>query len=212
VKKFSVLLAAPVVCALAILLTFGLVFTSCGSGDDDGGATGGLSFSGEQVYLPDGSLFTGDMTITSNLGVDGQITGGKLSFSIGDPSPALLDKGFFGDAESMFDNFTVSPNDTQGILLDFGEDYLVKQNEVTSETSTDRETITYVYVDRNCTMTGTGKTGTMEGFSFTTTNMNISLKEGWNAICSNEKISMENMTATFSFKGGDSSSCKWTLR
>jgi hypothetical protein len=61
-------------------------------------------------------------------------------------------------------------------------------------------------------MTGTGKTGTMEGFSITTTNMNISFKEGWNALYSNEKISMENKTLALSYKGGDSSNCKWTLR
>ena len=205
--------------ALALVLTF----AGCGGDDGDGGGGGSgsnLSISGQQVYETNGILTTeynGDLPVNSNVGGNGSITEGKLTFSVGRPntlSPleSVMTSGEFGN---IFSYFEFSPNGTQGIVLSLttGAGDLSKVNRsVNTSMAVSVDMIYYAYVDRDCTITGEGRTASISGYTVTYPNTTLNLKTGWNAIAVKVVLtSISSKTGTASFSVGDSSSCKWTL-
>jgi len=90
--------------------------------------------------------------------------------------------------------------------LAFDNTELVKRNNVISKTSSTNELIFYLYVDRDCTVTGTGKT---DSTYIKASNINLKLKKGWNAI--NMVSQTTGGGATAAVKTGDLSSRKWVL-
>jgi len=214
---------------IAIVAVIGFSFAACGGddGDDSGGSAAlgdNLSLSG-QVYTREIDLKTEDYkfepykglnkTFISNVGGSGSITNGRMSFNVGAPSPGLLeDFTISDDHDGIGANYTnpkIVPSDVKAIDLDFIDIDLDKSYlSVNLKTSaTTMEGVTYLYVDRNCTVSATGKTVTEDNLKVTYQNINLNLKKGWNVV--NIRITTTKTTGSFSYRTGDLSSCKWVL-
>ena len=197
---------------------------SGGGGIGPGGSLGNnLTLSG-QVYIQEINYntmnykytpYTGpNKTFTSEVGGTGSITGGKMSFSTGVPSDDILEP-FKLNNDDEFDAYSdarVVPNDTRGADLDFEGISLEKTyiNIIDIETySMTSEMVYYTYVDKDCTITATGGTQTIEGKRVTIPNLNLNLKKGWNAV--NMKIDYTATTGTVAISTGDLASAKWVL-
>jgi len=210
-----------------------------GSGSGSGGGSGGL---GESLSLS-GSVYTQEInvdaimsggsmyeykpykgsnkTFTSNVGGNGSINNGKMSFSVGAPNASLLepvrveaDTGYGGT--DIYSNMKVSPSDTRGVGLDFEGLFLMKENlnmkmntNNPTVASITMEMVVYIYVDRECAITAKGGTATENGAKVTASDLNIKLKKGWNAV--NAKVNGSLTNLSFSMNTGDLSSCKWVF-
>jgi len=225
---------------LALAFTF-----SCSSGGDDddgiGGGSGGGGGSGSlgnnltlsgQVYTQELDFetmkikyvpYTGpNIPFTSNTDGTGSINGGKMSFSTGVPDASILEPfGDIDDDESdIYPDAAVQPSDTRGINLEF--DIGLNKQSTNMDVSTGSMTIevegvSYIYVDRDCTITAAGETITEDGVKYTYQKLNLRLKKGWNTI--NMKMDVkttststsQSQTIAVSMNTGDLSSCKWVL-
>ena len=197
---------------------------------DEGGGGGGSAFLGETLKLS-GQVwtvsmgetgitwieFTGTTTVTAYsyddetktnvaLGATGTITGGQLSIEIG--VPTNLESGNFSEYESggYWTNFKVSDTNvkTASLGLETATGFSLTRVQGTfSAESMSQDSASYIYVDRNVTITGKGGTqtstcncdeygGTCEcdedgdpcdcGGKTTVKDLNLNLKKGWNAI------------------------------
>jgi len=203
---------------------------------------------GEQVYTvtyEDNTVkytaYTGNLTLNDGMGETATITGGKFSYTFGTPdyfySWVDLSNYYF----SSYDDVNATNEDVQAyIIYDFYnyEDHgdntytsysLYRENQVnnigtTSGTST-YEQVMYVYVDRDVTITGKGKTDpyTYEDVTYTykTTDFRLELKKGWNTVYtkntssatypSNHPENATNVTSTETMSISNPSSLKWVL-
>ncbi|MDR1858507.1 MAG: hypothetical protein LBQ69_03470 [Treponema sp.] len=195
-----------------IALAAVIVFPTAGCDDgsrDSGGGSGNLgntlNLSG-RVYLmeEDETGFTfrnytgGNLTVSSSGGGSGAVTNGNLNFSIG--TPAGVDTiDLFEDLPNFdyheYENLT--PGTARGVVL-YGLDIvgspvyggLAKGGAAYSQRnngySLTSEWVSYVYVENDVTISGTGRTETYERGTFTytdtTRNFNLALKAGWNAV------------------------------
>ena len=175
------------------MLVFGLVFSGCKSGDDNNSGSAQLNFSNEQVYEVVGveelGQYTGSATVTSNQGVSGSITNGKLSFTIGVPAylSSLEDAGGLDIPPGT----SVNPSNVLIANLELRLDngaYLVKTDGAMTATSYTQEDIEYMYVNMNCTVTIPAMPE--QGLSATT----LQFKEGWNALNTIITVSDEGFT------------------
>jgi len=191
-----------------------------GPGDGD---TSVLNLNGQVWTRSSGNYvhFNGNRSITStgfwapdgvgyiNIGGSGSIVNGKLNFSIGTPSQLVSIQNFiFGDfrPNNIFDNFNISSADAKFAQF---EQILVSGGSLQRWGGDDNSSdgVYYIYVDRNVTLTGTGKT---VGSLFITKNLNLNLKTGWNAITYKDETS-ENNPHTITISTGDSSHARWVL-
>ena len=181
--------------------------------------------------------FTGNLELEDELGGSGAITNGMLNYSIGRPAASYLlpivDELDWGED---YNNFTISNEDTKIARIsnlrikDSDSFYDVRKSNSTVSLSSSNYTdawegVNYYYVDSDVTISGTGKTQTWEEDDFketyTTTNINLALKAGWNAVHSRENWSV-TFTGSFdddwtSVTGTESMSLanptiRWALR
>jgi len=199
---------------ITLAAVIGFFTAACGDGGDGGDSGGGgSSFLGDtlelsgQVYLQEYTetsityqSFDNDLTIPNLYGGSGKIKNGKLSYTIGIPTNLeILDvnKDFgYGDDNDV----TISNQNVRGLFFE-GFDlndstyyYLHKSNVIGSSNSKGYsrtgEYVNYVYVDRDVTISGKGKTRTDDytadgvnySSSYTTKNFSLALKAGWNAV------------------------------
>jgi len=198
---------------LVPVLVMALAMSVCKS-DDDGGIGDNLKFSDEQIFTADGSRYTGDITtFTSTAGGNGSIKGGKMSFSIGvpgglKPMDAFLAKMDEKIGYSILSRAEYKPGNTQAADLEFTI-RLSKKTDAMSTASKTMENVYYIYVDRDCTVTATGIPPiTYEGVSVPVTNINLSLKKGWNPV---SLVLAATANGTLVIGTGDSDTCKWIL-
>ena len=215
---------------IAIVAVIGFSFAACGGddGDDDGGNGGlgdNLSLSGQVYTMGVDSettdfiynLYTGqNRTFTSNVEGSGSITNGKLSFNAGVPNRNILEP--FEDEDlggtDYYSDVTCNPKDTMGVSLEFSGINLEKNywsyNSDPKNPSATIEGVTYLYVDRNCTVTAKGGTFGEGSGKTTVPNMKLNLKKGWNVV--NVRLTGSDAKgSTFTTRTGDLSSCKWVL-
>jgi len=236
---------------IALAVVIGFFAASCGDGGDSGGGGGGggSAFLGEtltlsgQVYLQkytETSItyqkFNGDLAIDDYYyGGSGEIKKGMFSYTIGTPNHLDtfdIDQSF---NEDNYNDITVSNPNVSGVILSgfsTGDDnysYLSKSNATGSRNSkgfsVTNESVYYVYVDSEVTISGKGKTGTYnhteDGMSYsstyTTKNFSLALKTGWNAVYSKRTGSatitgtVYKVTETEAMSLGNPS-LKWILR
>ena len=204
---------------IALIAVIGFLATACPEDDNGGGPTflgDKLELSG-QVYLAKWnddytSLsyqdFSGNLAIDDNYGGSGEIKNGKLSYSIGVPTNLqTLDftDEYNYDGES-YNNFSVSKSNVKGLIIwlsvDSNDYYGVYKgntayNVQTSSSSRTIESVNYVYVEEDVTVSGSGKTdtgsdtydGVSETWKSTTGNLNLAFKKGWNAVYGKTEIS-----------------------
>jgi len=168
------------------------------------GENGELEITGAQVFLyvrnnQTGAIsytpYKGNMTLKSSWPdeVTATITGGKLSLSLEVPDNLRAIDNLFRSSDYE-GGITASDPTAKGISLYYfwnGNNHLYKGNDTfsgnrTSGTSTG-EDIEYVYMDKDVTISGTGKTTTWEdpvyGTGKTITkNFSLALKKGWNVV------------------------------
>ncbi|MDR1400245.1 MAG: InlB B-repeat-containing protein [Treponema sp.] len=219
--------------------------TSGGNGSDTvtGAGLSTLTLSGQQVYTdtsdvdddyPTYTVYNGSITgITGRaydydanehvaIGGTGSITNGKLSFTIGTPTPvpATLDHVMAGTLE-IFSEVTCSTpiSSVQAALLRLEPPNNSGYYYLDNNTVTEYEAVAvgYFYVDRDITITGTGRTVTQTREGITSTaivpNVTMTLKTGWNVLSIKEaitKTSSTSRTFTYSFSAGDAGG-KWVL-
>ena len=116
--------------------------------------------------------FDGDLTIDDYYGGSGEVKNGKLFYTIGIPTnlETLNVEDYFG---YNYDNVKVSEQNVKGVIfysLDLNDstyDSLHKSNTTLSRNSKGGsmtyESVYYVYVDNNITISGKGKTETNNG-------------------------------------------------
>jgi hypothetical protein len=194
---------------LVMALVFGMMVVGCddGSTDGDGSSTSGsggggkgigakLELSGKvytmirnnkefTVSFPE---YTGNLSIGDNNGGTATITSGRLSYTIETPNNLItcddLQNRLFYD----YDNVTTSVSNASCFILEFfgSNTTLEKANMVLNlgNTSTTQtiESVSYVYVDKDVTITGKGKTDNNGVHTSKTNNFSLALKEGWNAV------------------------------
>ena len=178
--------------------------------------------------------FTGTTTVSAysydsdtdkdiSLGGSGKITSGQLTFEIG--TPTNLELNSFGEftENMMWTNVKISDNKvkTASFSLVTGDNAnLVRSMYSYSGQKMVIEYVNYIYVDRDVTITGKGRTYTTTctcdedgeichcdeygdtcdcgGMNITSSNLNLNLKAGWNAITMNmtESASGEEVSIT----------------
>jgi len=212
-------------------LAFALVLTGCG--DNGNGGDGGqaahfgdtLSLSGQvwvENWTDDGielTQFTGTRAVTAGpLSGTGGITNGQFNFSVASPTAQQLLPivGLVAvlELEYSFDNVQISNTDAAIAALELGvpNGGLWRGYFSFSETATEarwaEDSVTFIFVDHNVTISGRGATRTfpggcrceeVDGDCFceewdgecwcdsppgtrTSSNFNITFREGWNAI------------------------------
>jgi hypothetical protein len=209
---------------LVAVIGFTMTACGGGSGGDGGGGNAflgdKLEISGEQVYTEDYDTnykqYTGSANIHSSIEGNGAITNGKLTYTIETPTSASLSAisdvtedmfGYYDDEDDedvyyYWDNITISDTNVKVYELTL---YTTNYYYVTKANSTYRESgysasgtdeyVGYMYVDKDVTISGKGKTTDDDGVKFTTKNFNLSLKKGWNAVYTKSTWT-ETMTAT----------------
>ena len=226
---------------LAAILGCALIACDSGGGGGGGGSSAigdTLTLSGK-VYTFQISQTTGNITWTEYTGEDrsfakfsanGTITNGNLSFSIGTPPANFLESldDAFSDLSDNYNNLVLSPSSAQAAVIDLFQPtsydwQLAKRNlsisgNANSYTSTE-ESVSYVYVDREVTISGKGKESTYSYGGYgsekvTTRDINITLNPGWNAVTmkteSKGSMSSDNTTSTVTISKGNPS-YRWVL-
>jgi hypothetical protein len=168
--------------------------------------------------------FTADLPIDNThfisiYGGSGEIKNGQFSYTLGTPKtliPLTSSSAitiFYDD--DYYDGVTLSNSTTKGLILTVflvsgSSDYntLAKFNISVSGNSVTMEYVYFVYVDKDLTISGKGKTTDDEDGEFTTKDFKLALKAGWNAIHWKTTGSSEKSTETISL---GNPSLKWVL-
>jgi len=177
-----------------------MVTTGEGPGDNLGYMGETLSFIGQvyggesnkndptKPYNHDAEVYTEGET-----GGKGAITKGKLNFTIG--TPAKLQPLFANEGEemnNMYSNLKLNPGGANSAPLNLwaisqesNNNYVLRKKNTTTNTilqTTITENVEYLYVDRDVTITAKGKEFTDKDISVITSDLNLKLRKGWNAI------------------------------
>ena len=208
---------------IAFIVIIEFSFISCGDdgngGNEGGGGNSGTVYFGQTLnltgqvwtYNVDNNTwakYTGNRVVQSEFGGSGAITNGQLNFTVGIPSPLESITSFIGDA---YTNFNISNLDAECAVLSYlitePPGYIGKgwvENEGYLEAY-------YLYVDRDVTITGKGiKNYVNDGiYSYTTTDINLSFKAGWNVTCQNYNRDNNELIMSASIKNPPN--LRWTL-
>jgi hypothetical protein len=165
-----------------------------------------------------------DYTVTSNLNGTGSITGGKLSFKIPQPAAALLTvpiTDFTADLSTQYDTVTLTPAASTAKYIELrlraGNDDLVNENYSQSISGTSAtitsEGNTYIYLSEDVTIKGKGKSFSSYAGTMKSSDINMSLKKGWNIIYGKEQIKTgeDESSATFTMRD-EKHSLKWVIK
>jgi len=205
---------------IAIAAIIGFSMTACPEEDDGGPVNFGdkLEIKNEQVYTvkysetaaPVYTKFTGDVALVSNeaRGESGEIKGGKLTYTIGAPPTRYLN-GFTymkGDLENLgYTNVGVTNTDVKFYQLEEIEAVSGNRSVYKGENSYklsgttysgSSESVMFIYVDKAVTLTAKGGTFDEDGSKITLKDLNLSLKQGWNALYTKESGSFNINTYT----------------
>ena len=221
---------------LIVILALG--FTGCGNDDSDGDSNflgAQLNITDLPIYNVTegefgnpilGTRFTGSGTVHHGGFVDwggagfisvggmGEITDGLLTFTVGIPTQTRSIQQAFSDLAEGFTNFNISAPDARVAelerILATAEGFNADLQRVWGNDTTD-ERIIYVYADRNVRVTGQGRTVEEQGFTLTTSNLNLDLRTGWNAITHTTTVNFATMVVTQSITQGVAGRTRWVL-
>jgi len=209
---------------IATVAIIALSMTGC-SNDSNGGGGGGTvggSFFGSELRLSGQvSGFTGNRTVSSRLGGSGSITNGQLSFTISTPSALESIGSLFDWLHDYYDNVSFSyagarVGEIQGLTTSgSGNSGQLDRQHATIDAL---YIVTYIFTDRDVTVTGGGRTRTEDcccgPIRITTTNLNLRLRTGWNAVHDRQSFGFIGGVETvgYSMGLGDIPSALWYLR
>jgi hypothetical protein len=171
--------------------------------------------------------FKDDSTVSDyKLTEKGAIRKGWFSMTLVKPN-SLDNFNYFTNFYEDYDNLTVSPSTAKGYKPDFGLSIgKFHHGEVTQISGTranytfTQESVDYLYVDKDVTISGKGKTrtdsGTDDGIPYTdkwtTKDIKLEIKAGWNAIYTKAQgsVSMTETEGTTTLSLGNPN-LKWVL-
>ncbi|MDR2730832.1 MAG: hypothetical protein LBB81_08045 [Treponema sp.] len=165
------------------------------------------------VYWPIG---TDKFNATRILGL-GKIEKGLLSCEVPEPKAGdLMEWADFKFEFSAWNNIACVP-EAKGNYLRFvtsSDEWLNKEKMSGSSDSVWLESIWYIYVNRDCRITGTPGEGIRPGDTFykTTENLNLELKRGWNTVCRKQLYQGGLGVETDSMTVINPVDFKWTIR
>jgi hypothetical protein len=182
--------------------------------------------------------YTGaDITFDSVFGATPKIVDGKFSFSVGVPAAQYLSSDEWSYLEEDYTGFKISDSTVKSASISFEKDsassraYLSRQNIVdvnltvsesgegmTMTGSATVESVSFVYVDKDVTITGKEKTKTVTYETGATyidkyNDINLSLSKGWNTVCTKIEMSPSatGTNFTYTMSVSNPSSAKWVL-
>jgi len=150
--------------------------------------------------------FYGDLAITrgfywtgGEVNWQGEVVNGQISVTVNTPSESEMRDIWTSLSiirPANYDNLSISdPNVRSFRVYDFrtsGGLQIVRELDTYSRIGNTgfrtRQWITYVYVDRNVTVSGTGK---VVSANLTTTDFNITLRRGWNTILMRQEFTID---------------------
>ncbi|MDR0472438.1 MAG: hypothetical protein LBH43_02035 [Treponema sp.] len=165
----------------------------------------------------------------------GIIENGQFSFTLGTPKSKYLDSADDMKKELFYyyENVNISPSSAKFFIINSlkidssGYYRLSRENTKVNYSGTSmsgtKEGVSYVYADKDCTISGKGFTDSWEyeddedGVIYTNTliskNLNLALKAGWNAVYHKwtEVDTPTKYTETITISLGNLSSLKWVL-
>jgi hypothetical protein len=145
------------------------------------------------------------------LGGNGSVTDGQLSFTIGTPTTLkpLIQLGYEEiptDAQYATLDLRITDNSEYNWFQKMNLVYIL----MVQTPTTTLESMSYIYVDRDVTITGTGTTSKPGTRTFVTSDINMSLKKGWNAMY--RKDVATTGTQNVSSSAANPSHLKWVVR
>jgi len=177
-------------------------------------------------------LTSGTITLSDELSCgSGSIQNGQLSYTLGKPTSAQIKQSISTIFSSDdYTNIVVSPsnaNDAKFAVVENLENknnnqyspYIMRADLTINSIGNYKSVgVVYVYFDKACTITATGKTYTDpdDGVVYTTKNVNLNLNKGWNVLYGIEEEKYNSTTGakisfTDSYYNGDYSSAKWLI-
>jgi hypothetical protein len=194
----------------AFMLVIAFAITACNDDEDDEGSTPYLgeepTLSGqvyEQIFDVENMTvsykeFKGDSTVSNyKLTEKGAIRKGWFSMTLVKPN-SLDNFNYFTNFYEDYDNLTVSPSTAKGYMLDYfglsigslSKGGIIQISGTRANYTLTQESVDYLYVDKDVTISGKGKirtnSGNEDGISYsgksTTKDIKLELKAGWNAI------------------------------
>jgi hypothetical protein len=184
-----------------------------------------LKFVSEQVYTAEHNImggedyteFTSDKTFIETCAGTPTISSGKFSYTGGTPTAdeqMPLDEEAAVDAFDAWTGVTVTPNTAKmGMAMFTSADSTLSKENTIFDSNTLTETyqsVKYVYVDADVTIKGTGKTDAPYSYTIKSLDLNLGLKQGWNAIYDTTVTNIEERTKTVSMAVGHPA-LKWVL-
>jgi len=191
-------------------------------------------FTGNRT-IPSASFWVSDDVGDIDIGGEGAIIDGVLSFLIATPSELVSVNYVFDDYwEELFTNFNISPASAQVAAIDYmivtggGTGELAKRWIGSSGNNIIWEEVIYIYVDRNVTVSGVGIEEDFdcecddcdcEEFdgqcycygSIITNDFNLSFQTGWNPITVTIALDLNNQTETITLSAGVPTRARWIL-
>jgi hypothetical protein len=147
------------------------------------------------------STITGDISIVTlaedEIGT-GDIQNGFLNFSVGNPGTENLSTWDVLKEEFYeWKNVTIDAPDTVGnvitLITDTGK-MLGRERLYGTDTKLGLESIIYVYVNKDCKITGEYNDVSINGY-YTATILDLSFKRGWNLLCRREFFDIDGRNA-----------------
>jgi len=179
--------------SIFIIALFGFITTACGNAD----RFESLILSGQMSELTDdGSFFpsgTLNGILTSPVGGEGTITNGQMNFTIGIPDTSLLQSvneffhAIFDPEGYNYTNITFSVPEAK--VISFSElngetengDAFIVQRVGSNYNDGLLETVSYVFADRDLTITAQGRSGE-EDHIIAFSDIELQLQQGWNVL------------------------------
>jgi hypothetical protein len=167
-----------------------------------------------KAYWPDGN---GKFNPTKSLG-RGEIGKGLLNCEVPEPDAGnLMEWKDFKFEFSAWDNLACIPETTKGTylrLVTSEDEWLNREKMSGSRDSLWLESIWFIYIDRDCKITGTPSEGIRPGDAFyeTVENLDLVFKKGWNTICRKQLLTGERGIETDSIKLKNPNDFRWAIR
>jgi hypothetical protein len=147
----------------------------------------------------------------------GKIENGFLNCDV--PEPDVGDLMAWNDFKFVFSAWTdlaCAPYSAKGTylrLVSSEGEWLNLEKMSGSNDSLWLESIWFIYIDRDCKITGTPSDGIRpDAFYETVENLDLALKRGWNTICRKQLLTGERGIETDSVKIKNPADFKWTIR
>ena len=179
--------------SIFIIALIGFITTACGNAN----RFDSLILSGQISELADDGSFFPNSTLngilTSPVGGEGTVTYGQMSFTIGTPDPSFLQsieeffhasldpEGYnyanviFSVPEAKVAFFNELNGETEN-----GDDFIVQRVGTNSDDGL-LEAVSYIFVDRDVTITAEGRVGG-EDYIIVFSNIELQLQRGWNVL------------------------------